>query len=187
MKLLAKHNFQYNQTIPLPTVPVNGQALGAVSGVKFGVGTLAKCGCGVLAVFNALTLCGRKIPLQQVACVMESYRVMWGLLGVNCFALGKALGRWDIPAKKISGAGNMTDFLQKGRVALAAYWTKKPFLSSAHIVCLYGEGNGKARVYNLYSRRPYATVMPVAELYRRHMIAAFGITLHTACGEEAAH
>ena len=81
----------------------------------------------------------------------------------------------------------MTDFLQKDRVALAAYWTKKPFLSSAHIVCLYGEGSGKARVYNLYSRRPYATLMPVAELYRRHMIAAFGITLHTACGEEAAH
>ncbi len=186
MKLLAKHNFQYNQTIPLPTVPVNGQALGAVSGVKFGVGTLAGCGCGVLAVFNALTLCGVRIPLQQVACTMESYRVLWGLWGINCFALGRALRRWKLGTCRISGREQMTAFLQKDRVAVIAYWTKRPFLSSAHIVCISGEAEGRAKVYNLYSRRAYATVMPVAELYRRHMIAAFGVTSHSVCGEEAA-
>ncbi len=184
MILLAKHNYQYNQTIPLPTVPVNGQALGAVSGVKFGVGTLAKRGCGVLAVFNALTLCGVRKSLADVTYQMERYRVLGGLFGVNFFALGRALRCFGVQTKRIRSLQAATDFLRNDQVMLMAYWTKKPFLSSAHIICVCGTPDGTVRAYNRYNRSPYAANVPLRELYQRRVIVAFGITSHNAARKE---
>ncbi len=184
MILFAGKNYQYNQTIPLPTVPVNGQALGAVSGVKFGVGTLAKRGCGVLAVFNALTLCGIVTPLAEVTRYMERYRLLWGLFGVNFFALGRALRHFDMQTRRICGLQSATDFLQNDQVMLMAYWTKKPFLSSAHIICVCGTGDGMVRAYNRYSSKPTAAAVSLQELYQRRVIVAFGITSHNAARKE---
>ncbi len=186
MILFAGKNYQYNQTIPLPTVPVNGQALGAVSGVKFGVDTLAKRGCGVLAVFNALTLCGIAVPLAELTRYMERFRLFFALLGVNFFALGRALHHFGVRTKRIRSLRAADDFLQKNQVMLMAYWTKKPFLSSAHIICVCGAGDGMAQVYNRYSRHPAVIEMPLQELYQRHVIVAFGITSHNAARKESA-
>lgn len=187
MILFAEKNYQYNQTIPLPTVPVNGQALGAVSGVRFGVGTLGKRGCGVITVFNALTLCGIAVPLAEVTRYMERYRWLWGLFGVNFFALGRALRHFGVETKRIGSLQAAGDFLQQDQVMLMAYWTKKPFLSSAHIICLRGMGDGMAQVYNRYSRHPSVVTVSLEEMYQRWVIIAFGITSHNAAGKENAH
>lgn len=187
MILFAKKNYQYNQTIPLPTVPVSGQALGAVSGVKFGVGTLGKRGCGVITIFNALILCGVPVPLAEVTQYMERYRLLGGLFGVNFFALSRAMRHFGVQAKRIKGLRAAQDFLQQDQVMMMAYWTKKPFLSSAHIICLCGMGNGMAQVYNRYSRHPSAVTDSLEELYRRRVIVAFGITSHNAARKENAH
>lgn len=185
--LFAEKNYQYNQTIPLSTVPVNGQALGAVSGVKFGVGTLGKRGCGVLAVFNALALCGIAVPLAELTRYMERYRLLWAFFGVNFYALGRALRHFGVKSRRIGGLQAARDFLQQDQVMLMAYWTKKPFLSSAHIICLRGMGDGMAEVYNRYSRHPAAMTVPLKELYQRRVIVAFGIISHHAARKENAH
>lgn len=186
MILFAENNYQYNQTIPLPTVPVNGQALGAVSGVKFGVDTLGKRGCGVITVFNALALCGVAFPLAEVTRFMERYRLLWGLFGVNFFALGRAMRHFGVKTKRIVGLQAAQSFLQQDQVMMMAYWTKKPFLSSAHIVCLCGIGDGMAKVYNRYNRHPSAVTTSLEELYLRSVIVAFGVTSHNAARKENA-
>lgn len=185
MKLLAGRNYAYNQTIPLPTGLVNGQALGAVSGVKFGVKTMAYNGCGVLAVSNALTLCGLNVPLADVAYVMERYRLFWGLLGVNFYALALALRKWNIRAKALWRRQALQQALSENRICLLAYWTAKPFRSSAHIVCLRAGKDGLATVYNLYNRSSTPQQQPLEKLCGdRRMIVSFVVLSHALQREE---
>lgn len=185
MKLLAGRNYAYNQTIPLPTGLVNGQALGAVSGVKFGVKTVARNGCGVLAICNALTLCGMNVPLAEVAYTMERYRVLWGLFGVNCYALGHALRQWKIQSKRLRSRQALQQALAENRVCLLAYWTGKPLCSTVHIVCLYAAEGGQATVFNLYNRCSTPQQQSVEKLcQKRRMVAAYAVLSHELHREE---
>lgn len=61
--------------IPLSDELMNGQSLGAVSGMKFGLGTIGKCGCEVIAVYNMLLLSG----MPQPYFVSEFGGIYWNL------------------------------------------------------------------------------------------------------------
>lgn len=186
MKLLAERNYQYNQTIPLPTELVNGQALGAVSGVKFGLGTVSWNGCGVLAVFNTLVLCGVVVPLAEVAYHMEQCRTLWGLLGVNPYTLGRALRRWKLQAERLRDDTALSDAFQAGRICLLAYWTGRPFFSTMHIVSACAEPSGRILVYNIYSNRSTPMSLPLEHLCDQwHIVTAYAVVSHEIHREEA--
>lgn len=186
MKLLAERNYQYNQTIPLPTGLVNGQALGAVSGVKFGIGTVARRGCGVLAIYNALVLSGVTVPLAEVAYGMERFRTLWGLLGTNPYALGRALRQWNIQSVRLRGKNALREAFDAQRICLLAYWTGRPFLSTMHIVCACAEHGGKIIVYNVYSNRDVPMRFSADELTeRRRIVTAYAVLSHENHREEA--
>ena len=94
MSLLPKQNFRFNREIPLPEGLINGQALGAVSGMKFGLSNMGRSGCEVIAVYNSLLLHRRPVPFLEVARYMERFRVLFGFWGANFLFLGIYLPRY---------------------------------------------------------------------------------------------
>ncbi len=173
--LLAGRNAKYNQKIPLSTGLVNGQALGAVSGVKFGVCTLRRHGCGVLAVYNALLLHQITLPLWQVVRRMERYAVLFAIFGTNPYALGCALRSFGLRSVRCKTKAALYAALEQGQHALFAYWTGKPLLSSIHIVCLQSGGKSLL-VLNAYNRCDHAvSISPQALIDPSRMVAAFAI------------
>lgn len=178
--LLAGRNAKYNQRIPLPTGIVNGQGLGAVSDVKFGICTLRRHGCGVLAVYNALLLHQITLPLWQVVRRMERYAVLLAIFGTNPYALGRALKSFGLCSVRCKTKEKLYAALAQGQHALFAYWTGKPLLSSIHIVCLQSGGE-QLLVLNAYNRCDHAVaVSPQEMIGSSKMVAAFAIVPHDA-------
>ena len=109
---------------------INGQALGAVSKLRYGICRMSFNGCEVIAVHNALVYLGIPKPLTDIAFYMERFRVLMGFFGCNAYKLGKAL--------KHFGAFIIT------------FWTGRRLLSSVHTVFCIRKENG-IEVYNRYN------------------------------------
>lgn len=151
MSLLPNRNYRYNQGIPLPEGLMNGQALGAVSGMKFGLSTMARSGCEVIAVYNALLLHSRPMPLPEIARYMERFRVLWGFWGTNILALGRCLGRFGLRTRRIRHRAALEQALRAGDTVVYVYWCGRRFCSSIHTVVIQASGETLS-VYNAYNR-----------------------------------
>ena len=127
---------------------INGQGLGAVSQLRYGLCRLSFNGCEVISVYNALAWLGKNAPLPEIALYMERFRMLMGIFG--CYA-----GRID-RALRYFGADCVRTGVYRGEKAfIVSYWTGRPFLSSIHTVfCVREEGG--IRVYNRYNNRSEA-------------------------------
>ncbi|HAG13087.1 MAG TPA: hypothetical protein DCG49_04405 [Ruminococcus sp.] len=151
MGFLSKRNFKHNQEIPLPAALINGQSLGAVSGMKFGLSTMSLSGCEVIAVYNALVLTGKPKPFIEIARYMERFRVLFGFWGSNLFMLGHCLKHFGMPAKRIWKPAELDAILHSGKTCLYVYWVGRIFRSSVHTVVLQDDG-GMLLVYNAFNK-----------------------------------
>ena len=151
MSLLPKQNYRFNHEIPLPEGLINGQALGAVSGMKFGLSNMSRSGCEVIAVYNALLLHRRPAPFPEIAGYMERFRVLFGFWGANFLSLGHCLKHFGLRSKRVRSAQKVTDALNCGKTIVYVYWVKKRFRSSVHTVVLRS-GREDLCVYNAYNR-----------------------------------
>lgn len=151
MSLLPNQNYQYNREIPLPDGTINGQGLGAVSGMKFGLSVMARSGCEVIAVYNALLLHQKPVPLPEIARYMERFRVLWGFWGTNILALGRCLKRFGLSARRVRHRAEIARALAAGETVVCVYWCGRRLCSSIHTVVLRASGEALS-VYNAYNR-----------------------------------
>lgn len=143
-----RYNFRHNsERISPPEFGkmINGQALGCVSGNRYGICRMSFNGCEVIAVHNALVWLGIPQKLMDIAYFMERYRMFFGFFGCNPFKIGKALRHFGADSVRSREPGDAKAFI-------ITFWTKKPFLSSLHTVFCVRKENG-ITVYNRYNNR----------------------------------
>lgn len=122
---------------------INGQALGGVAKLRYGLCRMSFNGCEVIAVCNALTYAGIPRDIREIAAYMEKYRAFMGIFGSSVYRLGKALSHF--------GADSETVHIERaGDAFIISSWTGRPLFSSVHTVFCVRE-NGGIRVYNRYN------------------------------------
>ena len=138
-----KANYDHNLGCKLTDRMINGQGMGDVSKLKYGLCRMSFNGCEVISVYNALRYVGKPQPLREVAFFLEKYRMLLGFFGCNMFRLGKALEQFGAAYERISEIGDTPAFI-------ISYWTGRPFLSSIHTVFCTQEPD-RVKVYNMYN------------------------------------
>lgn len=122
---------------------INGQALGFVSKMRYGLCRMSFNGCEVIAVHNALIYAGKPRPIAEISAYMERFRMLMGIFGCSPYKIGRALGHFGADNEKVGSAENAEAFI-------VTFWTKRPFLSSLHTVFCIRKNNG-IMVYNRYN------------------------------------
>ena len=153
--MLEKKNYEVNKNISLPDSFINGQALGAVSSMRYGLFPMSYNGCEMIAICNYMRLLGKKENIAEVA--LEMYpksSVLWGLFGSNPYRLKDYFSKRSMPERRITDFEKFkTEFLAAGK-GIVSFWTKRVLLSSIHTVAVEGTDNGGVRVYNCFNSRP---------------------------------
>lgn len=125
---------------------INGQALGNVSKLRYGICPMSFNGCEVISVYNALVYLGIPAAICEIARYMEKFRVLLGLFGCNVYRIGRALEHFGIKydaAKTFEEAENAQAFI-------ISSWTGRRLLSSVHTVfCV--KKQGKIHVFNRFN------------------------------------
>lgn len=165
-------NYKKNCQVELPEGFLNGQSMGKLAGLRYGLSTMSHSGCGTLAVYNALVALGRPMPLPKIIRELEIYaETFFAFLGTTPFCLAIFFKRHQVPF-------SMTFSYRKtfeSRYSVVAYWTKRPLFSGAHVVFVERLPNGKYRVYNRYSNRdyPYDLETPAELTTRSRLIVGY--------------
>ena len=142
-------NYAKNKTVKIREGFLNGQATEELSGLRYGLSTVGKTGCGTLAVYNALLMLGHPEPLPKIIREMELYCCScFGFLGTMNLMLPIFFRRRGISCRLRFSYRKAFE----SRYAVVAFWTKRPVFSGAHIVFLTRENDG-FQVYNRYSNR----------------------------------
>lgn len=147
--MISKRNYSKNTNMTQPPFGemINGQALGSVARLRWGLFPMSFNGCEVISVHNALVYLGRPAAICEIARYMEKFRVLLGLFGCNAYRIGKALEHFGVKydtAKTFEEAENASAFI-------ISSWTGRRLLSSVHTVFCVREC-GKIRVYNRFNR-----------------------------------
>lgn len=125
---------------------INGQGLGNVASLKYGLFPMSFNGCEVIAVYNALEFLGIPHDICEVRDYMKRYAVLLGLFGCNIYCIGKALNHFGAECEKSEFTDNIKAFV-------ISSWTGKPFLSTIHTVFCECLSDG-IKVYNRYNNFP---------------------------------
>lgn len=129
---------------------INGQGLGKISELKYGLFPMSFNGCEIIAVYNALEYLGKSADIGDVLHFMKRYCILFGLFGGNIYCLDKALKHFGAEARKVKSADNVKAFI-------ISSWTGKYFLSTIHTVFCVRMADG-IRVYNRYNKCPYSVI-----------------------------
>lgn len=141
-----RYNLRYNSELadqPEFGKMINGQGLGFVSKLRYGICHMSFNGCEVIAVHNALVYMNMPQKLTDIAYYMERFRVLMGFFGCNAFSLGRALKHFGADYERVPSAEGAEAFI-------ITFWTKTPFLSSIHTVFCIRTSNG-IKVFNRYN------------------------------------
>lgn len=125
---------------------INGQGLGEVSKLKYGLFPVSFNGCEVIAVCNALEYLDIPHNIHDLLKYMKRYSVLLGLFGCNIYCLGNVLKYFGAEYEKVKSADNAEAFI-------ISAWTGKPFLSTIHTVFCVCQAD-KIKVYNRYNNFP---------------------------------
>jgi len=135
--------------------PINGQKICQYASLRLGWCTLKTNGCGVLAIYNALGLLGKTVPIQKILQFFHAwYRPHW--FGITPRRIGAFLRKENVPFRVLS-VKEAEAVLKNGDIAIMTYWCRcfwgrfvDPF-GGAHTVCVRYDGTFK--VYNRFSNR----------------------------------
>lgn len=122
---------------------INGQNMGDVAKIRYGLFPMSFNGCEVISVCNALEYCRKPQEVKTVAKYMFRYSMLFGFFGCNPYFIGSALKHFGIDSKRC-------DKNSAGKAFILSAWTGKPFLSTIHTVFCVRE-SGRIRVYNRYN------------------------------------
>lgn len=122
---------------------ISGQALGAVSRMKYGLCRMSFNGCECIAVYNALVYLGMNPGLSSVVLRLERYKMLFGIFGCNPHRLGRVLMQYGADFYE-------TDNPEAADAFIISYWTGRRFFSSIHTVFCRRCGD-TIKVYNRYN------------------------------------
>jgi len=130
--------------------PVWGQQ--SCGDLPLGRCTMAKNGCEIIAVYNALRFLGRPVLLEDLIARYErrGWIMAWGHLGSDPYAAGDYLAEQNLPHRVFCDYDSFAQGLENGKVFVLSYWLKDSLLSGAHGVTLY-RSEGGLWVSNLYN------------------------------------
>ncbi|MBR4224968.1 MAG: hypothetical protein IKR73_09175 [Oscillospiraceae bacterium] len=174
MKAIAKRNRTINGSIALPEGSISGQGQGSVSELRFGLYRMSYNGCGAIALYNALRMCGEQPDLRDIALALEPHLVLLGTFGVHPDGMGKAIHALSHPYLRLASYDEFTRALARHRVFILCFWTKRPWCSSSHFIAFERKSDGY-EVHNLYNNilAPMKIADMTAVCSRRQFIRAY--------------
>lgn len=160
---LARRNLAFNEQFEL-SGPINGQGLPPVRDMRYGVVDVARAGCGVIAVYNALLLLGNPHPFPDViAWGDRKAAAAFGLLGTLPWKAKGLFRRLGCTVATVTDKALFDRRAREADVCLFTYWNKKGSIRQGmHTVCLQYRSGGMD-VYNLSNYRAEVSRKPSLE------------------------
>ena len=148
---LARSNLAVNRQFEI-SGPVNGQGLPPVKDMRYGVSNVARAGCGVIAVYNALLLLGNPHCLHDViAWGDRKAAAVFGLLGTLPWKAGRLFQRLGYTVTAVTDKTQFDRCARRADVCLFTYWNQRGSVRRGmHTVCLQYRGRA-IDVYNLFN------------------------------------
>lgn len=149
---VAYGNYIYNCRSDINSGYINGQALGKVSQFKFGFFRMSYNGCEVIAIYNALRLKRKGMPLSRIAFEMEvnGASTLYGIFGSNPYFIGNFLLANSIKFIRAFTAVKLGHYVRNNGVYIISFWNTKTVFGGIHTVAATYYHN-KFVVYNRYS------------------------------------
>ena len=150
---LLRTRFRRNNLAVFPHHgPIWGQQ--ACGDLPLGRCTMAKNGCEIIAVYNALRFLGREVPLTTLIrrYQQEGWIMAWGHLGSDPYAAGDYLIADGIPHRSFTDFDSFARGLEEGKVFILSFWVNDRLFSGVHGVTLYRSEND-LWVSNLYNNQ----------------------------------
>ena len=150
---IAGRNLAFNRQFEL-TGPINGQGLPPVKDMRYGIVDVARAGCGVIAVYNALLLLGNPHPFPDViAWGDQKAAAVFGLLGTLPWKAKHLFQRLGYTVTAVKDEALFDRHVQNADVWLFTFWSQKGSIRQGmHTVCLQYR-SGAIDVYNLANSR----------------------------------
>ena len=150
--MLEKRNYEHNRRIDLrsayPDGFINGQGVGAVSGMMYGIKPMSWNGCEMIAIYNAMTALGRPADLAEIS--LEMYpksSVAFGFFGSNPYLLDRYFKVHGVPYRKIYDYNAFFNELPRSVCGVLSFWNRRRLFGSLHTVMARWE-DGKITIYN---------------------------------------
>lgn len=149
---IARRNLAFNRQWEIDG-PINGQGLPPVKDMRYGISNIARAGCGVIAVYNALLLLGNPHRFQDVVAWGDrGAAALFGLLGTRLWKTKKLFRRLGYTVTAVRDETLFDRCAQDADVCLFTYWNQKGSIRQGmHTVCLQ-YCSGAIDVYNLSNR-----------------------------------
>ena len=119
-------NNQLRSRAVLPAGRLNGQGLGTLSGLPYGAWNMGNNGCEVIAVYNALLVLQRPVPLPEIAAALERRGLLFnGFGGTNLTAVAAYLrGQGvEVTILRRRDRAKFDASLALSDCAILSYWT----------------------------------------------------------------
>ena len=150
--MLEKRNYEHNRKIDLesayPGGYINGQGVGAVSEMMYGINHMSWNGCEMIAIYNAMHRIGKHVELRDVAREMYPIsQVAMGFFGSNVYVLGRYFKRHGIPYTPILSYNNFFNQIREHKCGVCSFWNRRILFGSLHTVMVEFR-DGKYVVYN---------------------------------------
>lgn len=160
---LAGRNLAFNEQFE-PSGPINGQGLPPVKDMRYGVTNVARAGCGLIAVYNALLLLGNPHRFQDVVAWGDrKAAALFALLGTLPWKAKRLFRRLGYTVTAVTDAAQFDRHARDADVCLFTYWNRKGRIRQGmHTVCLQYRDGG-IDVYNLFNNRPGVSRKPTLE------------------------
>ena len=133
---------------------INGQGIedNGIRKLKVGTkGTIAENGCGIIAIYNALTLNGIEIDFEDVlneANNMDGLLLSGGKRGTNPNKIGNVLENHGLNYAKYNNPKDFNDAIKHGGTYIVSFWNDRNPWEGAHIVAFTSDKDGNIIVYN---------------------------------------
>lgn len=150
----AEKNLAVNKKNIEPEGMINGQ--GELSDYRFGLSTMDKVGCGIIAIYNALRLLGREEGFTELIREFETNStetIPFGFFGINSFSMTKFFKARSISYTKLHSINDIVRHTEEGGIYIFTFFNnRKKLTEGAHTVALQ-YSDGFYTVYNLTNGR----------------------------------
>lgn len=153
-----KHD-AYNRALETPAM---GYILGQAECPPFRVGTqrMARVGCEIAAVYNALRLCGKSVPCAALIREFEESGYLMGALtvgdlGSDPYAIGEYFTGAGVSYARYADYSAMSAAVDSSRghggVFILSFWNRRCIRGGLHTVAFYtGKGDRLLHVFNFH-------------------------------------
>lgn len=137
-KRIALKNYENNKCQTSPKKLINGQ--GEYSHFRFGLCTLDRVGCGIIAFYNILRLLKESVKFEDLILEMETNRtetIPFGFFGINPFCMKKMFSSYGICFERFFSLSRLEKTREDGTIFLLTFWNDpKNWFRGAHTVAV---------------------------------------------------